>query len=122
MLCTDQDPVKWMFGVRATGKVACYQLRLQEFEFNVEYLKGPKKAVAYAMSRIKTTGGKRRETPVDVDMRVFAIEALSFPINVPIQVIDNDQPITTSRQDKKAFAMDDELEPTADDEAQLVLN
>lgn len=46
----------------------------------------------------------------------------SFYVNELIQVTDDDQPISTIGPDQTAFAIDDDLEPTADEEPQLGLN
>lgn len=45
-----------------------------------------------------------------------------FHINGPIQVNENDQPITTTGPHQTAFAIDEHLQPTVDDQPQLGLN
>lgn len=56
------------------GKRARWRLRLQEFEFDVEYLPGRKNRAADAMSRLKTSGGDTRSEPANVDIPVLSTE------------------------------------------------
>lgn len=99
-----------------------WRLRLQEFGFSVEYLKWQKNAVADAMSRIKNTGGDQRETPVDVDLPVFEIKIPAFYITGPIEMTEDDQLININGPDQPIFAIDDDLDPIADEKLQLGLN
>lgn len=63
-------------------------------------------------SRLPTIDSSRR--------RFICVNNLtpSFYINGATQVTDDYQPITAAEPDQTAFAIDDDLEPTADDERQ----
>lgn len=60
ILRTAHDPLKWLFARQATGKLARCWLKLQEFDFKLEYLRGTKNAIAYATLQLKTNGGEQR--------------------------------------------------------------
>ena len=74
-LKTDHEALKWLFKQEeATGKLARWRLRLQEFEFDVIHVPGKKNQVADALSRLNSQGGDKSGIPVDVDVPVFSIE------------------------------------------------
>ena len=64
---SDHEALKWLLGLTdVSGRLACWRLRLAEFDFSIEYKIGKKTQIADALFRIPTDG----ETHVSPNLEI----------------------------------------------------
>ncbi len=103
VLRTDHDALKWILGLtEAKGKLARWQLRLQELEFDIVHRPGVQHKAADAMSRLPTDGGDNE--PIDDEIPILSVtDETELVDDAAIKTLCDDE-ADSSRPDKKGAA------------------
>ena len=80
MIETDHCSLQWLFSCNKPGRLNRWALRLQEFEYKIEYRKGTANANADALSRMFPEEEEPEDKP---EAKVSSLMSLSAPVEVP---------------------------------------
>ena len=72
-LRTDHEALRWVLNLaNSSGRLVRWRLRLEEYDYEVEYRPGVKHQLADGVSRLRTDGGDT--APVDDEVPCFAVQ------------------------------------------------